>query len=231
MKSRQTERYTEIVKVLAVLTLLAGCGRAADDDLRLRPVLPQSENTKSAGRGQSRMPASEAVDQGCRPPSSIFGRDSEPGTSIDTPQLTLSYSASDTTYMPGRRITLILEFEPKPRMHIYAPGAEHYTPIDWQMAESKSWMSEPVKVPASHMLSLPTTKEAVPVFDGHVRLVRDVTFSQDTETARGSGPDRCLMIEGSFRYQACDDKECYFPRTLPLKWTFRNSEFEKQRAP
>jgi hypothetical protein len=212
----------------AVVILLASRGWAADDDLRLRPTLPQSQNHKSGPTLGTHLRAPGAADQSCRALSSgtsIFTRESDlagaTGTSVETPQLTLSYTASDATIAPGRRITLILEFEPKPRMHVYAPGAEQYTPVDWQIAESNSWITYPITFPAAHMLSQPEMKRAVPVFDGHVRLVRDITISQDAEAARAFSPNRCLTIEGSFRYQACDDQVCYFPKTLPLTWTFR----------
>ena len=110
--------------------------------------------------------------------------------------------------------------EVKPRTHIYAPGVEHYTPIEWQMAESSLWATHPVQFPASRMANLPAIGETVPVYDGHIRLFRDITISQDA--ARTLGSSRCLTVTGSFRYQACDDKLCYFPKTLPLAWTFQN---------
>jgi hypothetical protein len=226
------------MKSWAAIIVLASCGWAADDDLRLPPPLPGSPNYKGGPTVEAHALAPEAVDQDCRAPAygaSIFTRESDldaaKGASIETPQLTLSYSASAATVGPGRRITLILEFEPKPRMHVYAPGAGQYTSIDWQIVESKLWKTHPAKFPASHMLALSAINETVPVFDGRVRLVRDITISRDAEAAQAFGPNYCLTIEGSFRYQACDDKVCYFPKTLPLTWIFRNSEREKQRAP
>ena len=66
-----------------------------------------------------------------------FGSDGLLKESIETPQLKLTYSASDAPLVPGRRTTLILEIQAKPKMHVYAPGVEHYMPIDWQIKESK----------------------------------------------------------------------------------------------
>ena len=39
------------------------------------------------------------------------------------------------------------------------------------------------------------------------------------------------MIEGTFRYQACDDKECYIPKTLQLTWMFKVGQLETDRVP
>lgn len=40
-----------------------------------------------------------------------------------------------------------------------------------------------------------------------------------------------LIVEGAFRYQACDDKECYPPQTIPLKWRLKVEKLDRQRAP
>ena len=40
-----------------------------------------------------------------------------------------------------------------------------------------------------------------------------------------------LTVEGTLRYQACDDRMCYIPQTLPVKWTLQYEAFDRQRAP
>ena len=32
-------------------------------------------------------------------------------------------------------------------------------------------------------------------------------------------PGATLTIKGTLRYQACDDKVCYLPQSIPLSWT------------
>jgi len=160
-----------------------------------------------------------------------FGAGGLEKTTVDTPQLTLTYSASDATFAPGRRITLILDVEPKPKMHVYAPGVQGYIPLDWHMTDTASWIAYPPSYPASTMINLPVIHETVPVYNTRIRLVRDVMIGQEGELASILGPDRTLTIEGTFRYQACDDKECYIPKTLPLKWTFRIGKLDTQRVP
>jgi hypothetical protein len=160
-----------------------------------------------------------------------FGADGVEKKTVETPHLTLTTSASDATLAPGRHITLIVEIDPKPKMHVYAPGVQGYIPIDWEMAQSKSWLALPATYPASRMLNLPAIHETVPVYNRHIRIVRDVVIGQEAEIAPVLGPDRTLNIEGTFRYQACDDKECYIPRTIPLTWTFRTATLDTQRVP
>lgn len=76
-----------------------------------------------------------------------FGADGLLRESIDTPHLRLTYWASDAPLISGSRVRLIVEIEAKPKMHVYAPGVEHYIPIDWRMADSRAWISFPVSYP------------------------------------------------------------------------------------
>jgi hypothetical protein len=161
-----------------------------------------------------------------------FGEDGSVKTTVETPHLTLAYGASDPAVVPGGRATLIIDLQLKPGMHVYAPGVQGgYIPIDWKMSASAAWLAQPVSYPASRKLRLEAIRETVPVYAGQQRLSRDVVIGQQPELAPVLGPDRSLAVEGSFRYQACDDKECYPPVSVPLKWTFRIDRLDSQRAP
>ena len=81
------------------------------------------------------------------------------------------------------------------------------------------------------MLRLEAINETVPVYEGHLRLVRDVTVGQQAETAPLLDADRNLKVEGTFRYQACDASKCYLPREIPLQWIFRIDKLDSQRGP
>jgi peroxiredoxin len=150
---------------------------------------------------------------------------------VENTQLKLTYYASDATLAPGHRAALVLEIDLKPKMHLYAPGVQHYIPIDWQMAGSKAWAAFPAVYPASKTLNLPAIKETVPVYTDHIRIVRDVAVGLEPEIMPSLAADRTLSVQGSFRYQACDDKECYLPKTIPLNWTFKIGQLDRQRVP
>ncbi|MGH7486189.1 MAG: protein-disulfide reductase DsbD domain-containing protein, partial [bacterium] len=70
--------------------------------------------------------------------------------------------------------------------------------------------AQPVTFPPSRKLHLPAIDETVPAYEGEIHLVRTVTLDK---AASGT-----LTLEGSLRYQACDDRLCYVPETLALKW-------------
>jgi hypothetical protein len=150
----------------------------------------------------------------------------------ETPHLRLSLVASDGEARPGVRLSLALEIELKPRMHVYAPGVEGgYIPIQWTMPESKGWRTHDVTWPPSRKLRLEAIHETVPVYEGKFRLERDITIGQNRDLAPLLDPERSLAIEGSFRYQACDDKECFPPQTIPLRFRVHVSALDAQRAP
>jgi hypothetical protein len=161
-----------------------------------------------------------------------FGENGQPNTVIDNPQIRLSYSASDTTFAPGHRMTLTIDLDFKPRMHVYAPGVEGgYIPISWKMSNSPAWAALAAEYPASHQVHLPAINETVPVFDSHIRIKRDIIIGQEKEIASALTADRTLKVSGTFRYQACDDKECFIPKDIPLEWTFKIGALETERVP
>lgn len=154
------------------------------------------------------------------------------GSEIGTPHLKLRTSTSNERAYAGSRITLVLEMELSERMHVYAPGVQApYIPIEWKLDASKAWNTLPPALPAARTLRLEAIKETVPVFEGKVRLTRDIVVGQTAATAPALTPDGELTVKGSLRYQACDDKVCYTPRTIPLEWRIKVNPPDRQRVP
>jgi len=40
-----------------------------------------------------------------------------------------------------------------------------------------------------------------------------------------------LKIKGNLRYQACDEKECFLPKNIPLEWTLKLEPQDRERSP
>jgi hypothetical protein len=50
--------------------------------------------------------------------------------------------------------------------------------------------------------------------------MQDVTFAVTPETrAHASKSGAQIRVEGRLEYQACDDKVCYLPQSIPVSWT------------
>jgi hypothetical protein len=150
---------------------------------------------------------------------------------VEGKQLRLTAAASNAAVTVGQRVALTLDIELKPGMHVYAPGVEGYIPIDWTMKESDAGIVHEAIFPKSEKLHLPAIDETVPAYTGRFRLTRDVTISSADKVKPlldGSGD---FTLEGALRYQACDDRVCYIPQNLPVKWTLQFQDLDRQRVP
>lgn len=154
-----------------------------------------------------------------------------PGQSVETKHLRLSSSASMAAAHTGQRLALVLDIDLKPRMHVYAPGIEGYIPIDWKITGNPALKVHEAIYPASTRLHLKAIKETVPVYKGRLRLVQEVTIGPEAQVKPVLAGDGTLAVEGNFRYQACDDRVCYLPQTIPLKWILKYEPLDRERAP
>jgi hypothetical protein len=145
------------------------------------------------------------------------------GTAHETRHLRITSSASSLRVVPGQRIALVLDVELKPKMHVYALGTKGYIPVDWKLSDTNMFVEQPFEYPKSRLLHLKAIKETVPVYEGRFRLVREITIGKK------AGP--YLPLAGEFRYQACDDKKCYLPVTVPLKWELTVDPLDRERPP
>jgi AhpC/TSA family protein/cytochrome c biogenesis DsbD-like protein len=146
-------------------------------------------------------------------------------------QLSLVASASNFAIHPQQRVALVLDVEMKPGTHVYAPGVEGYIPIEWSMKESAVASPHEVSSPKPEILYLAAIDEKVPVLQQHFQLKRDITLSADDKLKAGIDASGNFTVEGALRYQACDDRICYVPQVLPLKWTFHYEGFDRERSP
>jgi len=161
-----------------------------------------------------------------------FGQpvDSVPGE-VETKHLHVIAAASTQVARPGHRIVLSLEIRLKPNMHVYAPGVTGYIPIDWKIEAGPAARTHSFKYPASEMLRLEAINETVPVYRDRVKINQEITFGQESILKPLVNPAGDLLVKGSFRYQACDDRACYIPQTVPLEWRFHFEGLDRQRAP
>ncbi len=139
---------------------------------------------------------------------------------VEGKQLTATIGASNSTVAPGQRVALTLDIQLQPSMHVYAPGVEGYIPIDWNMQDSGAVQVRAAVFPRAEKLYLKAIDETVPAYRDHFRLIRDLTI--------GAGAAGRFMVDGSLRYQACDDRVCYIPQTLALHWTFELSSVRQR---
>lgn len=151
---------------------------------------------------------------------------------VETAHLKLRYIATDAVVRTGSRVGLIVEIELKPKMHVYAPGVQQtYKPIVWTVAESSAWQAQPVSFPRPRVLHLNAIDETVPIYEGRLRLLRDLTIGQQSDIRPVVGDAKQIVVQGTLRYQACDERQCFPPVSVPLEWKLRVEAHDSQRAP
>lgn len=127
----------------------------------------------------------------------------------ETRHLTIATSSTGPA-ASGKRVSLLLDVAPKPKMHVYAPGQDGYIAISLTLDPNPAFTASKAKFPAGEKIFMEALKETQIVYAKPFRIAQDVTLKGT------SGP---LTIKGTVRYQACDDTICYLPTNVPVQWT------------
>jgi hypothetical protein len=165
--------------------------------------------------------------------SKLFPELSEEVTqTVEAPHLQLALAQSDTTGIPGTRVTLAVAVRLPADVHVYAPGAQGYKPIRLVLDPMPEIHLPPAIYPESKTLFLPVINERVPVFEGTFRIRQDVKVSTSAEFWGSLGKDgKLFTITGKLDYQACDTTKCYMPTSVPVKWQLQVFPLDRTRAP
>ena len=125
---------------------------------------------------------------------------------LETAHLTMATSSAAA----GKKVTLALDVTPKPKMHVYAPGQDGYIPISLKLDADTAFTAAKGKYPAGEKYFMPALNETQIVYGKPFRITQDVTVKTASREP--------VTIKGKVRYQACDDKICYLPVTIPVSW-------------
>jgi len=140
-------------------------------------------------------------------------------TQASTDHLDLRTYPSDASVSLGTRFTLALDVTPKRGMHVYAPGATNYRVISVNIAPQPHVRTSQIRYPASEIYHFKPLDERVPVYQKPFTLLLDVVPEATAEARKAFAGKNELVVSGTLEYQACDDKICYNPVSLPLTWT------------
>lgn len=150
---------------------------------------------------------------------------------IQAKHVKLHTASSTDEVSGGQRILLSVTVRMPKGYHIYAPGTAGYIPVSWDLVSSPGWKEHPVTFPKSRVLYLKAIEEKVPVFEGTAVLTRDVTIADDRTLRSIQGPDGGFRIDGTVRYQACSERICFPPESVPVQWILKRVAHDSQRVP
>lgn len=143
----------------------------------------------------------------------------EAAVDIWTDHLKLRTYPSDPAVAPGQRTSLVLEIEPGERMHVYAPGATGYRVITLTIASQPFVRLLELQYPASEIYVFEPLNERVPTYQKPFKLVQELILDAGPKAQAALRGKAQLTLTGSLDYQACDDRICFNPVSIPLSWT------------
>ena len=141
-------------------------------------------------------------------------------TRISTSHLDVVAYPSISAIAPGDRFSIALEITPHQKVHVYAPGAKDYRVVSLVLDSNPQVKALPVQYPPSEIYFYKPLKERVPVFQKPFRIVQELILSGDLPAQAALRGKDSVTVKGTLDYQACDDKQCFNPATVPLSWTF-----------
>jgi hypothetical protein len=139
-------------------------------------------------------------------------------TRATTPHLTVESSVSHITAGPGTRLNVTVQVTPRREMHVYAPGKHDYQVVALTIDPQPWARLEPTKYPPSEKYYFAPLNETVEVYSAAFRLTRELTILDTAEARKALAGQSSLTIAGRLEYQACDDKVCYSPSKVPVRF-------------
>ena len=150
-------------------------------------------------------------------------------TTIAGAHLTVTSYATDDVAAQGTHFSLVLDVTPGPRVHVYAPGASDYKSVAISVQPQPGLVVKAPRYPKSEDYFFKPLKEHVPVYQHPFRIVQDVTLDPSRDGTAALKDVTSLTITGRFDYQACDDKVCFTPQSVPLTWTVGVKPLDRER--
>jgi hypothetical protein len=150
-------------------------------------------------------------------------------TKVSGAHLDLTTYPSDAEIAPGNRFSLVLDVNPGPGIHVYAPGAKGYRPIALTIAAQPGIRVLPIQSPASQTYFFEPLNERVPVYQQPFRLVQEVILEGTQQAQAALRGKENVTLTGMLDYQACDDKQCFNPASVSLSWTLTLRSLIRER--
>ena len=142
-------------------------------------------------------------------------------TKISAGHVEITTYPSDPVIAPGNRFALAVKIEPAQQVHVYAPGAQGYKVVTLEVAPQPFVRFLPLAYPSSEVYFFKPLKERVAVYQKPFNLLQEVVLEVSPEAANALAGQTELRLRGILQYQACDDKQCFNPASVPLSWTLK----------
>lgn len=153
-----------------------------------------------------------------------------PATKVSTPHLEMTSFSTDQVAAAGTHFSLVLDIVPAPRVHVYAPGVAGYKPIALTVRGLPGLVVRAAQFPKPEDYFFAPLNEHVAVYQKPFRLVQDVMIDPSPQGMAALKDASSITITATLDYQACDDKVCFIPQSVPLSWTVSLRPLDRVRV-
>jgi len=133
---------------------------------------------------------------------------------------------------PGNRFALMVDVEPKPGVHVYAPGTgTDYLPLTLRI-DAKPYLTadEPV-YPMPDGTWMSPLDERVPVYTRPTWVRVEVALGTRQELKPVYDAGGMLEVTGILSFQACSETVCWAPQDIPVTWALTLLPPDLERSP
>src|SRR5262245_58845909 len=149
---------------------------------------------------------------------------------IEMDHLDITSYVSDEVVAPGSLFSVVFDVKPSAGIHVYAPGAKDYKIINFRIDANPILSTRPLQYPAAEIYQFKPLNERVPVFQKPFRLVQSMAVSTSADARAALKGVETVTISGALEYQACDDRLCFNPRSIPVSYTVKLRPLDTERA-
>lgn len=151
-------------------------------------------------------------------------------TRIQTDHLDITSYLSDDVVAPGSLFSVVFDVKPSAGIHVYAPGAKDYRIINFRIDANPILSARRLQYPDSEIYHFKPLDERVPVFQKPFRLVQAMVIGASQEARATLKGVEAVTITGVLEYQACSDRLCFPPRTVPVSYVVKIRQLDAERA-
>jgi hypothetical protein len=160
----------------------------------------------------------------------IGGHIEAPATKVAASHVALTTYSTDQVAAPGTHFSLVLDAAPERRVHVYAPGVAGYRPIALTVQPQPGLLIRRAQYPKPEDYFFKPLNEHVAVYQRPFRIVQDLAIDASAQAAPALKDRTSLTIHATLEYQACDDKVCFIPQSVPLSWTIALRPLDRERV-
>jgi peroxiredoxin len=151
-------------------------------------------------------------------------------TTVSSPQLELTSFATDRTVAPRTQFSVVLDVRPARGVHVYAPGRDRHKPIALLVQPQPGLHIRAARYPPSEEYHFKPLNEHVQVYQRPFHIVQDIRIDASPQAQAALKDLTSMTIKGVLNYQACDDKMCFTPQTVPLNGTVTLRQLDREGA-